>query len=134
MLSRVAESLYWTGRYTERAEDTSRLLHAHYHALLDADPPNRAEAWRRLLQLLGCDELFREHYGSPRSVRDRVPALAPGDQRRWVSLDPTHDREQTDSYVRIAVGRDYAEVPPTRGVYKGGAHETLHVHVELRAA
>jgi uncharacterized alpha-E superfamily protein len=64
MLSRVAESLYWTGRYMERAEDTSRLLHAHYHALLDADPPNRAEAWRQLLQLLGRDELFREHYGS----------------------------------------------------------------------
>jgi transglutaminase-like putative cysteine protease len=56
------------------------------------------------------------------------------DERGWVSLDPTHDREQTDSYVRVAVGRDYAEVPPTRGVYKGGAHETLHVHVELRAA
>ncbi len=52
-------------------------------------------------------------------------------QRGWVSLDPTHDREQTDAYVRVAVGRDYADVPPTRGVFKGTAEETLKVAVRL---
>ena len=41
MLSRVAESLYWTGRYIERAEDTSRLLHVNFHGLLDADHSER---------------------------------------------------------------------------------------------
>jgi transglutaminase-like putative cysteine protease len=51
----------------------------------------------------------------------------------WTSLDPTHDREQTDAYVRVAVGRDYADVPPTRGVYKGIANETLSVRVGLQA-
>ena len=50
-------------------------------------------------------------------------------QRGWVSLDPTHDREQTEAYVRVAVGRDYADVPPTRGVFKGTAAETLDVAV-----
>jgi transglutaminase-like putative cysteine protease len=49
----------------------------------------------------------------------------------WVSLDPTHDRQQTDHYVRVAVGRDYAEVPPTRGVFKGGATEALAVDVRV---
>ena len=53
MLSRVAESLYWTGRYIERAEDTSRLLHVNFHGLLDADLPSRGHAWRELIQLLG---------------------------------------------------------------------------------
>jgi transglutaminase-like putative cysteine protease len=53
--------------------------------------------------------------------------------RGWLAFDPTHDREQTDSYVRVAVGRDYADVPPTRGVYKGGANETLSVRVGLHA-
>ena len=62
MLSRVAESLYWTGRYMERAEDTSRLLHARFHALLDADLPDRGPAWRELLLLVGRDDLFREHF------------------------------------------------------------------------
>jgi transglutaminase-like putative cysteine protease len=53
--------------------------------------------------------------------------------RGWIALDPTHDREQTESYVRVAVGRDYGDVPPTRGVYKGAANETLAVHVGLQA-
>ena len=35
MLSRIAESLYWIGRYIERAEDTARLLDVHYHLLLE---------------------------------------------------------------------------------------------------
>jgi transglutaminase-like putative cysteine protease len=50
-------------------------------------------------------------------------------ERGWVSLDPTHDREQTEAYVRVAVGRDYADVPPTRGVFRGNATETLEVAV-----
>jgi len=62
MLSRVAESLYWIGRYVERAEDTSRLLHANFHGLLDADLPDRGQAWRELVVLLGLDDLFREHF------------------------------------------------------------------------
>ena len=62
MLSRVAESLYWTGRYIERAEDTSRLLHVNFHGLLDADLPDRGRAWRELVLLLGRDDVFREHF------------------------------------------------------------------------
>jgi transglutaminase-like putative cysteine protease len=53
-------------------------------------------------------------------------------ERGWVSIDPTHNREQTAHYVRVGVGRDYADVPPTRGVYKGKAHEELDVSVSIR--
>jgi transglutaminase-like putative cysteine protease len=55
------------------------------------------------------------------------------EERGWIALDPTHDRGQTESYVRVAVGRDYADVPPTRGVYKGAANETLSVRVGLQS-
>jgi transglutaminase-like putative cysteine protease len=51
----------------------------------------------------------------------------------WSALDPTHAREPSDAYVRVAVGRDYADVPPTRGVYTGTASETLSVRVGLQA-
>lgn len=34
MLSRIAESLYWMGRYIERADDTARLLDVHVHRML----------------------------------------------------------------------------------------------------
>lgn len=53
--------------------------------------------------------------------------------RGWVSLDPTHAQEQTEIYVRVAVGRDYADVPPSRGVYKGDSQERLTVRVALRS-
>ena len=49
----------------------------------------------------------------------------------WVSLDPTHNRQQPAQYVRVAVGRDYADVAPTRGVFKGQAVEVLEVTVRL---
>ena len=51
----------------------------------------------------------------------------------WVSFDPTHGRQQSGQYVRVAVGRDYAEVPPTRGVFKGPANEELSVDVRVTA-
>ena len=54
-------------------------------------------------------------------------------ERGRIALDPTHRRDQTDAYVRVAVGRDYADVPPTRGVFKGSAQETLAVRVRLQA-
>jgi len=55
------------------------------------------------------------------------------EQRGWLSLDPTHDTEQTNHYVRVGVGRDYADVQPTRGVYRGTATEELEVSVAIRA-
>ena len=55
------------------------------------------------------------------------------DERGWLSLDPTHDTEQTERYIRVGVGRDYADVPPTRGVYRGAAAESLDVAVVVSA-
>jgi transglutaminase-like putative cysteine protease len=52
----------------------------------------------------------------------------------WVSLDPTHDSPQNDHYVRLAMGRDYGDVPPTRGVFKGAGKETMTVDVSVESA
>jgi transglutaminase-like putative cysteine protease len=51
--------------------------------------------------------------------------------RGWTSVDPTHDTPQTPRHLRVAVGRDYGDVPPTRGVYKGEAAESLSVTVHV---
>ena len=51
--------------------------------------------------------------------------------RGWLSFDPTHDVMQSGHYVRLAVGRDYADVPPTRGVYKGAGQEAMNVDVSV---
>ncbi len=37
----------------------------------------------------------------------------------WIGLDPTNDMVVGDRHIRVAIGRDYADVPPTRGVFKG---------------
>jgi transglutaminase-like putative cysteine protease len=55
------------------------------------------------------------------------------DRQGWLSLDPTHDKAQGPEHVRVAVGRDYADVPPTRGVFKGNAKESLEVTVRIEA-
>ena len=49
----------------------------------------------------------------------------------WVGLDPTHNIEAGIGHVRVAVGRDYADVPPTRGTFKGGAAGELSVAVTI---
>jgi transglutaminase-like putative cysteine protease len=49
----------------------------------------------------------------------------------WVGLDPTHDQRVGEGHVRTAVGRDYADVPPTRGVYRGNTQGTIDVSVRV---
>jgi uncharacterized alpha-E superfamily protein len=53
VLTRLAESLYWFGRYVERAEDTARLLDVHYHLLLEDPWVDEAAACRTLLEVMG---------------------------------------------------------------------------------
>jgi len=49
----------------------------------------------------------------------------------WVSFDPTNNLIASDRHIRVAIGRDYADVPPTRGVYKGEAQSELSVSVTV---
>jgi len=42
MLSRIAESLFWVGRYLERSEDTARVLDAHLSQMMEASPVDEA--------------------------------------------------------------------------------------------
>ncbi len=54
----------------------------------------------------------------------------------WVGYDPTNDKRIDDGFVKIAVGRDYRDVSPVRGVYKGsplGAGSELSVNVAMEA-
>lgn len=59
-----------------------------------------------------------------------VEVLVPG--AGWIGLDPTHNRPVDESYVKIAVGRDYADVPPVAGNYKGTLERKLEVKVDIK--
>ena len=52
----------------------------------------------------------------------------------WVGFDPTNDILAGERHIRAAVGRDYDDVPPTRGIFKGQAETELDVEVHVSAA
>jgi transglutaminase-like putative cysteine protease len=58
-----------------------------------------------------------------------VEAYLPG--IGWTGFDPTNNSIADELHVRTAVGRDYADVPPTRGVFKGDAASELTVAVRV---
>ncbi len=95
-----------------------------------------------ILRLAGVPARYVSGYLAP---RDRVrplgsqashawlEALLP--ESGWAGFDPTHGCPTTDRHVRIAVGRDYADVPPLRGVYRSaGGNQTMGISVDISDA
>lgn len=52
----------------------------------------------------------------------------------WIGLDPTAGEFVEERHIVVARGRDYGDVPPVRGVYKGHAGQSLSVDVLVRPA
>ncbi len=50
----------------------------------------------------------------------------------WRALDPTHNRAPDENYVKIAVGRDYSDVAPVSGHYKGTLDRKMTVDVRIQ--
>lgn len=65
MLSRVAESLYWTSRYIERIENVARLVAVNGYLTLDL--PSTLDQWSPLVDALGGRDLLSERYAAPTS-------------------------------------------------------------------
>jgi transglutaminase-like putative cysteine protease len=59
-----------------------------------------------------------------------VEALLP--EAGWTGFDPTHGGRTTDRHIRVAVGRDYADVSPLHGVYRSaGSKQTMLVALDI---
>ena len=80
--------------------------------------------------------LFHRVEYNDRSAQDAthawVEALLP--ELGWVGFDPTNNLLAGQRHIRVAVGRDYSDVPPTRGVFKGAAESELSVAVQVKPA
>ncbi len=61
-----------------------------------------------------------------------VEVLMPNNS--WMPFDPTLGKPVGLRHIRIAYGRDYGDVAPVRGVYKGHAGQRLSVDVRVRPA
>ena len=62
MLSRVADSLYWMGRYIERAEHTSRLLAVRLESMVEQSKEDGDRAWARLAAALSAEEFTAQSH------------------------------------------------------------------------
>ena len=49
----------------------------------------------------------------------------------WLGFDPTNNTEGDERHVRVAIGRDYADVPPSRGVFRGNVGSSLATEVKM---
>ena len=68
----------------------------------------------------------------PQPVGAGASALAGDvDTSGWFDFDPTNNRSPGEDYVTLAIGRDYGDVSPMRGVIHGGARHTLQVGVTV---
>ena len=80
--------------------------------------------------------LYHRQEDKDRSISDAshawVEALLP--HLGWVGFDPTNALVAGNRHIRTALGRDYADVPPTKGIYLGRAESELYVAVQVTAS
>ena len=50
----------------------------------------------------------------------------------WLGFDPTNNTEGDERHIRVAVGRDYGDVPPARGVFQGEMGSNLEASVSVQ--
>jgi transglutaminase-like putative cysteine protease len=80
--------------------------------------------------------LYRGREDRDRSTPDAthawVEVLLP--HLNWVGFDPTNDLIVHHRHIRTAVGRDYSDVPPTHGIFRGKTESELYVAVQVEAS
>lgn len=120
MLSRIAESLYWIGRYVERAEDTSRLLEVYLQLLVEDPSVDTRLSTVTMFAVLGMEppagpvssqEVLRTIQNHPTAACSILASLGGGREsaRRaretvppemWESLNTTWNSVRTDELRR----------------------------------
>jgi uncharacterized alpha-E superfamily protein len=139
VLTRIAESLYWFGRYVERAEDTARILDVHYHLLLEDPDVDEEAACRALLEVMGVA-------AQPDSV-----SLDADGVTRLLAYDPTYGgsivgaitaawenargaREAVSAETWRCVNATYNALPDAREMAEGHSPHTFFDWIKERSA
>ena len=149
MLSRVAEALFWIGRYVERAEDTARLLDVHFHEVLEDPGVDETIACSVLLTVMGVPDEAAGQHCSSRAVLELlgyedttstsiVGALVAARQNArgarealsteiWECLNSTHN----ELPARVAAARDFGPAPFFSYVRERAATFAGHVEASV---
>lgn len=121
MLSRVAERMYWIGRYLERCEDTARLVGVNATLMLDL-PKGTRPSWPALIAIAGAEPEFHAHYQN-------------ADERNIVKFLLADTFNPSSIISSTALARENART--TREVMPSEAWErinNLHLHARENAA
>jgi uncharacterized alpha-E superfamily protein len=107
MLSRVANAIYWSSRYVERAENVARFIDVNFNLVLDTHSGS-GPTWAPLVMTTGDHDWFREHYGE--ATPDNVKQFLTFDRRYPNSilsvLESARDNART---IRDVISREMWE-------------------------
>lgn len=107
MLSRIAESMFWIGRYVERAEDTARILDVQTQLILEDPAVDEASTCQRLLSIMGV-ETGPSETGPSETGPDADEPDAPVDVDQMLQL-LAYDRQSPASIAAtLAAARESA--------------------------
>ena len=124
--------------------------------ITDMLPPKYPATWMALEQnpdwqlinfMIAPDATFNPFHSQDPQVDEYITTVQMGTQEEadqatkdlnawlvenaWFDLDPTNDRPAGEDYVTLAIGRDFSDVSPLRGVIHGGDHHVLQVGVTV---
>ncbi|MCW2770707.1 MAG: hypothetical protein JWR27_2140 [Aeromicrobium sp.] len=85
MLSRIAQSLFWIGRYLERADDTARILDVQMQVLIEDPGMDERTSCEQLLSVMGVEN----YTGQP---------------NRWMMLDLLAHNPEAPTSIAAAIG------------------------------
>ncbi len=136
MLSRVAERMYWLGRYMERAENTTLLLSVNTNLVMDM--PKVKHIWPSLIQITGVEQAFQQRF-TKIDERNVVKFLL-DDEFNSVSASVGMARENArttreilpnEAWVLINELDLYIKKQKEKGLRREGRHEFLQEIIAL---
>ena len=134
MLSRVAEALFWIGRYVERAEDTARLLDVHVHSLLEDPWVDEQAACRDVLRVMGLEGVPEARATTSRLAFSRVDTSSIAGSLVAARENARGVREALSSDLWECLNTTYLSLEEhERNTPRLGPHQFLR-HVRERAA
>jgi len=125
MLSRIAESMFWIGRYVERAEDTARILDVQNQLILEDATIDEEATCRALLSIMGVEDVPEGRVGialvldtlcydpsSPTSIASALAAAREGARRARETLSVPMWEAINTTYRAIPSGQFQAQRAP----------------------
>jgi uncharacterized alpha-E superfamily protein len=146
VLSRIAESMFWIGRYVERAEDTARILDVQTQLLLEDSTGDEETTCRNLLSVMGVEPpegrdvdlstvlgVLAYDVTAPASIAAVLAAARESARRAretlsvtmWEALNTTHRHVTSHQFRRMGQGNGFRWVRDRAALINGAADATM---------